>query len=223
MMSSPLSTLLFSSLQPSNFVKFPPPLFSALSSINMDSLRAMFPDLDTSTLQATLAAHDSSVERTVDYLLASRGGSGGTPRSASSADRQRQVDQDAALARRLQAEQDIALQRGAPVPAPAGGAGSTAPFNLPSLGDVQNAVKPIVDGVSYAGRVAAESVSSLYREFVGDGQPSTNPYHRVRDERDDDTVVLRGEATSPGGSRSTRMRRGVAGAASMGGAGKKDS
>lgn len=185
----------------------------------MDSLRAMFPDTDPAVLQATLTAHNNSVERTVDYLLTSRHGPPtNNPSPMSTLDRQRQEQEDAALARRLQAEQDIAYSEAAASP------GRSQPqqqsYGLPTLDDVQNAVKPIVDGVQYAGRVAAEGINSLYREYVVGGEQRGG--RRRREERDDDTFVLRGEASSPGSAQSTRMRRGFTGGGASNAGGKKD-
>lgn len=181
----------------------------------MDTLRAMFPDLDSQTLQATLEAHNNSVERTVDYLLSAANEP--TTNSDSDHARRLQEEQDAEMAHRLQAEQDAydgaeVRQPREPVPNPG--------LPIPSMNDVQNAVKPIVDGVQYAGRVAAESVQSLYREFMGEGEPSNRPAYNRR--TNDDPVVLRGEAASPSAARATtRQRRPVTG--SYGGyGGKKD-
>lgn len=176
----------------------------------MDSLRAMFPDVDTQTLQATLEAHDNSVERTVDYLLSSA--------ATTETDQARflQVEQDAAIARRLQAEQDAV---DTPTHAP-----NQPPTDnpLPSMADVQSAFKPIIDGVQYAGRVAAQSAQSLYREITGAGQPSSarTPFQETRDE----SVVLRGEAGSPAAARGTqRQRRPFSASYATGStAGKKD-
>lgn len=185
----------------------------------MESLRAMFPDVDPATLQATLTAHNNSVERTVDYLLSNRHAPpSNNPPPTSTLERQRQEEEDAALARRLQAEQDLAYHEAA---APTARSQSQHhPFGLPTLGDVQNAVKPIVDGVQYAGRAAVEGINSLYREYVVGGDQRGGG--RRREEREDDTVVLRGEASSPGGAQSTRMRRGFSGGGASTVGGKKD-
>lgn len=177
----------------------------------MDTLKSMFPDLDVSTLQATLDAHDGSVERSVDYLLSSH-----SPNDQRASQEQR----DAELARQLQ-EEDAALfdqqqhqehhqhrQRHAMSNnSNANTSGDANSFGLPSLADVQSAVQPLVNGVAYAGRVAANSVSGLYRELVGeDGVGSASstrppPAH-------DDSVVVRNEGTSPAATRgNTRQRR----------------
>lgn len=184
----------------------------------MDSLRAMFPDLGAPTLQAALEAHGNSVERTVDYLLSSH--TAGTERTA-------QEEGDAALARRLQAEdmamareQEAALFAQADAPpmatqrrgnAQEGVGNNGAPFSIPSMADVQSAVQPLVNGVAYAGRVAADSVSGLYRELVGDAGPSSrrsNSHAHGSAMEMDESVVLRGDGSSPAATRnSTRQRR----------------
>lgn len=77
--------------------------------------------------------------------------------------------------------------------------------------------------MQYAGRVAAEGVSSLYREFVGDGSENRPTHSYGREDRRDETVVLRGEASPGAASRpNARMRRPVQGTSS-GPGGKKDS
>lgn len=175
----------------------------------MDSLRAMFPDLDASVLQATLEAHGGSVEQAVNYLLSSH--------DNTNPDRQAQEEQDAALARQLQAEDTAAYDQQHDTRAmyeshhhhaPAtggGGGGPSSGFQLPSLADVQSAVQPIVNGVAYAGRVAANSVSGLYRDLVGDDAPRRN-VHSVHPS-EDESVVLRGEGSSPAATRSTARQR----------------
>lgn len=203
----------------------------------IESLRAMFPDLDASVLQATLDAHDNSLERAVDYLLSS---------SASPADRERatQEARDEELARRLQAEDAAAhahahTHRGT-VPPPSRAASTAAPqqaqgFAVPSLADVQSAVQPLVSGVAYAGRVAADSVSGLYRELVGEGGGAggaASSERRAagggvgydRDARDQEAVVLRGgEGSSPAAARSAaRQRRPDASAVGRAPGDKKD-
>ncbi|CDF36325.1 unnamed protein product [Chondrus crispus] len=174
----------------------------------------MFPDADVATLQAALAANDGSVERTVDSLLSTH----------SSSPRSRQVEQDAALARSLQAEQTLPSQPAADPPHHQPRAPDA--FELPSLADLQNAVKPLVDGVAYAGRVAADGVSALYRDFVAPDVPTAShhsPAHYSARRAQDDTVVLRGEATSSPAARSTRLRRASHPASSVSSADKKDS
>lgn len=176
----------------------------------MDQLRAIFPDLDVSTLEATLAAHGGSVERAVDYLLATH---------SPDPERAAQEEEDAALARRLQAE-DAAVARdpyggrtGTTQDAHPASLGSHRPpqestsFALPSLADVQSAVQPIVTGVTQAGRMAANSVSGLYRELVGEDVPN-RPSTESRDIVRDEAVVVRGDGSSPAATRSsTRQRR----------------
>lgn len=191
----------------------------------MDQLRSIFPDLDQATLEATLEAHGNSVERAVDYLLSA---------PAREDHRSVQEAQDEALARRLQAE-DFASSRHTehtlpgmfnPTSRPPSNArdnsSSTTPsFALPSLEDVQTAVRPIVDGVVYAGKVAADSVSGLYRDFVGNSAaPSRSS---MASSRMDDSVVIRGEGSSPAATRGTaRQRRPDPNAASRSFGDKKD-
>lgn len=200
----------------------------------MDQLRAIFPDLDASTLEATLAAHGGNVERTVNYLLTAQR-PGGNARDAA---RVAQEAADAELARRLQAE-DMAAARGAynndSDVGGSGGGGSgrlwgregnggrggggrdpdmrrgsadSSVFGLPSLADMQSAVQPLVSGVAHAGRVAANSVSELYRELVGEDDPRRHTATTGRPESArDESVVLRGEGSSPNATRSTARQR----------------
>lgn len=189
----------------------------------MDQLRSIFPDVDQGTLQATLEAHGNSVERAVDYLLSAHG---------QDDHRSVQEAQDEALARRLQAE-DLATPRRTDNPVPgmfeptrpsprAHDNSSTTPsFALPSLEDVQTAVRPIVDGVMYAGKVAADSVSGIYRDLVGNPAAPSRP--SMSSSRRDDSVVIRGEGSSPAATRtSARQRRPDANSASRSFGDKKD-
>lgn len=170
----------------------------------MDALRAMFPDLDTATLEATLAAHDGSVERAVDFLLS---GSSSSPDPA----RDAQEASDAALARRLQAEEapmsTFDPSRSSRDPTAPPPSTSNSGLALPSMADVQSAVRPIVNGVMQAGRVAADSVSNLYNEFVGEQHPHSSSASSRPSARHDDSVVLRGEAGSPATSRTAPRQR----------------
>lgn len=165
----------------------------------------MFPDLDPSTLQATLDAHEGSIERTVDYLLSSH--------APSNLQLSEQEEQDAALARQLQAEdaahyEQIHQQQFSNTRMPATTSNGGEGFGLPSLADVQSAVQPLVNGVAYAGRVAANSVSGLYRELLGD-EPDTgvNGNNRRMNVTEDESVVLRGEGSSPAATRSSARQR----------------
>lgn len=168
----------------------------------MDYLRAIFPDTDSATLQAALTAHDNSLEQTVEYLLASRP--------------TQQEQSDAALARRLQAEQDLhdvpssdstlSRQRAQP--------SSSNQTSLPSLSDISTAVQPIVAGVAHAARTAVASAQSMYNDLV---QPEAQRAP-VRPP-DAEAIVVRG-GESPRGS-STRQRRSSGGGGSAAGS-KKD-
>ncbi|CAN8064453.1 unnamed protein product [Agarophyton chilense] len=175
----------------------------------MDSLRAMFPDKDRAALQAALQANNNSVERTVDYLLQ------GEP-SIDPATRRLQEAHDEALARRLQQEENSspAHQDYAPQNAQS----SQTPFALPSIQDVSNAVRPIVDTVTNAGRVAANHVSQLYNDFVASSPQNSPPYSRPQDE----SLVLRApHDTSPAAGHTARRRTPHSHAASS--SSKKDS
>lgn len=181
----------------------------------------MFPNLDPVTLQHALEAHNNSIERTVDYLL-SEAQTTSPPASTNSMNSQArflQEESDAELARRLQMEQDAHDrayysnndQPNTAAPPPPSSA-SAAPFSIPSLSDVQTAVKPIVDGVQYAGRVAAESVNTLYREYIAPDthhpSSSSNP-NRFQDRRPDDSMVVTNDH-DPHARHTPRHRRNVA-------------
>lgn len=188
----------------------------------MDQLRSIFPDLDQTTLRATLEAHGNSVERAVDYLLSSH---------AQNDERSIQEAQDEALARRLQAE-DLATSRRTDPPFPGmydttrpphprDTSSATPSFALPSLEDVQTAVRPLVNGVMYAGKVAVDSVSGFYHDVVGSSTTPSRP--SMPSSRTDDSVVLRGEGSSPAATRgSARQRRPDPTAASRSFGDKKD-
>lgn len=179
-----------------------PPTFPS-----MDQLRAIFPDLDHATLQATLEAHGNSVERAVDYLLSSRD----DPRAVQEAE-------DEALARRLQAEDlnDSPSNPSFSFPRtfqsrqtnsayPRDSSSTNPSFSIPSLADVQSAVRPIVNGVMYAGKVAADSVTGLYNEYIGESSTSSRPPTSAS--RPDESVVIRGEASPPAATRNTARQR----------------
>lgn len=163
--------------------------------------------MDATALQATLEAHNNSVERCVDYLLSST-----SPHDQATTF---QLQQDEEIARRLQAEQDAednaAMQ-------PPGNA--TQMPAIPSMADVQNAVKPIIDGVQYAGRAAAQGVQNLYRDYVAPPERAGSAYRREEPEQDE-TVILRGEG---GGGRAggARQRRPLSGGYGGGSSDKKD-
>lgn len=171
----------------------------------MESLRPIFPNTDPTTLQQALEAHNNSIERTVDYLLS-------TPPTTTS-----QIQSDATLAALLQAEETHDQH-----PRPVVQIPPTPTFQLPSLDDLSNAVRPVLASVTAAGRVAAAGAASLYRDFLGDSGPAQPAYH-IRRPLDDEAIVLRGEATSSpsSGPRSVRARRSVGSAST--GVGKKDS
>ncbi|KAI0566982.1 Ubiquitin system component Cue [Gracilaria domingensis] len=175
----------------------------------MDSLRAMFPDKDRSALQAALQANNNSVERTVDFLLQ------GEP-AIDPTTRRLQEAHDEALARRLQEEENSLS--GHSNYAPQDAQPSQAPFALPSMQDVSNAVRPIVDSVTNAGRVAANHVSQLYNDLVSPPPQTSRPYSRVQD----DSLVLRApHDTSPTARHTARRRAPHSHAASS--SSKKDS
>lgn len=165
----------------------------------MDTLKSMFPDLDVSTLQATLDAHEGSVERTVDYLLSSHS----VPND--------QERRDAELALRLQQEEDNAANvQHRDQQQPTGGNMTNTEsdaFTLPSLAQVQSAVQPLVNSVAYAGRVAATSVSGLYRELVGDENNNNTRPNQHQSSNDHAEVVRNDNSTSSPTRLSARQRR----------------
>ena len=184
----------------------------------MEALQPMFPNLDPVTLQHALEAHNNSVERTVDYLL-SEAQTRSPSTTSNNINRQAQFlqeESDAELARRLQMEQDAHdrayySNNNPNQPNTSSPSSSATPFSLPSLSDVQSAVKPIVDGVQYAGRVAAESVNTLYRDYIAPDAhhpSSSSSPNRFQDRRQDDSMVITNDH-DPHARHTPRHRRNV--------------
>ena len=71
------------------------------------------------------------------------------------------------MARRLQAEEDaVTMRETRAATATSNDASSSSMPGMPSMSDVQNAVKPIIDTVQYAGEMALRGANNLYREYI---------------------------------------------------------
>lgn len=207
----------------------------------VDSLTSMFPGRDRSSLQAALDSNGGSVERTVEFLLS--GGSDGTidghppivydsGNPIADRERARQLEQDEIMARALAMEEERAANEMSPMAAARGIAGNVADNApaLPTMDQVSAAMSPVITGIQQAGKVAVDTLSGLYQEFVNGATESTAERQRqVLAERRraaeldrNETEVLRGDLASPRREGlQARPRRAATGIADGAGAQKK--
>mmetsp|Transcript_9254 Transcript_9254/g.18849 ORF Transcript_9254/g.18849 Transcript_9254/m.18849 type:complete len:197 (-) Transcript_9254:351-941(-) len=157
----------------------------------MESLKAMFPALDSATLMAALEAHGGNVERTVEYLLGEREGgdvrswgpaAGGErgPMGAGEetgtmmpsvmydsgdpvADRIRrqQLEEDERLAMQLQMEEQYTQEGNVNERGE-----RDASWQVPSMRDVQDSIAPVVETIKVAGRATWLKIQDLYHTYV---------------------------------------------------------